>query len=220
MRALLANVSHDLKTPLTSITGYAQSLVDGTAAAGDHERIGGVIREEAEHVNRLLADLLYLGQIDAGQLIALRDDVPLEAVVERCVRRMAPAAADRNVNVAVDVEPEAILRAVDPEKIERALTNVLDNAVKFTDAGGAISVRGWRDDGAIACSVRNTGPQIAEDDLGRIFDRFFRSDRARRSSQGSGLGLAISRELMALHGGTITAHNEPDGVTFEVRLPL
>jgi signal transduction histidine kinase len=224
MRALLANVSHDLKTPMTSITGYAQSLNDGTAAPEDAPHIGQIIEEEAQHVNRLLGDLLYLSEIDAGQVITRREDVPLNDVVERCVRRIEPAARASGIDVSLDVAPGARLYDVDPEKLERALTNVLDNAAKFTPHDGSITVRGWSENGArppvTRCAVTNTGPAIPEEDLPRVFDRFFRGDRSRRSASGSGLGLAITRELVELNRGDITVRNEPVGsVTFTLTFP-
>jgi signal transduction histidine kinase len=219
MRSLLANVSHDLKTPMTSITGYAQSLDDGTAQDADVPRIGRVIREEAEHVNRLLADLLYLAEIDAGELIRRREDADLAALLSRCVRRIEPVTRTKDVDVALDVSPGLELHAVDAEKLERAFSNVLDNAAKFTPHGGRIEVNAAGDGAAATVEIANSGEPIPPDDLPRIFDRFFRSDRARRTSGGSGLGLAIARELIELHGGRIRAANEAAGVRFSVQLP-
>jgi signal transduction histidine kinase len=224
MRALLANVSHDLKTPMTSITGYAQALRDGTAGPEDVQRIGDVISEEAQHVNRLLADLLYLGEIDAGQVVTRREDLPLESVVARCVRRIEPVAKAKDIDITMSMAPDAMLRDVDPEKVERALTNVLDNAAKFAPAGGEISIVGRRENGMgpaqVLCSITNSGSWIPEDDLSKLFDRFFRGDRARRTAAGSGLGLSIAKELIELNHGTLKAGNEPGGgVTFTVTLP-
>lgn len=217
MRALLANVSHDLKTPMTTITGYGQSLADGIASPEDAPRVGAIIRDEAEHVNRMLGDLLYLGEIDAGQIIRQREDAPLAALVARCARRIETLVAERRIGLTIDVGPDVILRNVDTEKIERALTNVFDNAAKFTPAGGSIAVRGWADT-AIHCSVTNTGAAIPEEDLARVFDRFYRGDRS-RGTAGSGLGLSIARELVELHGGHISAANTEDGVRLTVSLP-
>ncbi len=223
MRRLLANVSHDLKTPMTSITGYAQALTDGTAEPGDAARIGTVIREEAEHVNTLLADLLYLGEIDAGQVLTREEDVPLDAIVTRCVRRIEPSAQAKQIAVSVDVAPDAVLGRVDPDKLERAFTNILDNAAKFAPAGGTIEVRGWREKAPaprVYCTVRNSGTPIAAEDLPRLFDRFFRGDRARRTAAGSGLGLAIARQLVELNRGQVTARNDGDHhVLFTLVLP-
>ncbi|MHB8376245.1 MAG: sensor histidine kinase [Dehalococcoidia bacterium] len=224
MRRLLANVSHDLKTPMTSITGYAQALTDGTAEPDDAARIGTVIREEAEHVNTLLADLLYLGEIDAGQVLTRQEDVPLDAIVGRCVRRIEPSAQAREITVKVEVVPGLMLSRVDPDKLERALTNVIGNAAKFTPPGGKIEVRGWRDEShappRICCSVRNSGVRIPDEDLPRLFDRFFRGDRARRTASGSGLGLAISRQLVELNRGEISVRNDGENhVLFTLALP-
>jgi signal transduction histidine kinase len=219
MRALLANVSHDLKTPMTSITGYAQSLGDGTAAPEDAARIGNVIREEAEHVNRLLGDLLYLAEIDAGQLIPRSESVDAGSLLARCVRRVEPAAEAKGVAITVSSDGAAAIDGVDGEKLERALTNVLDNAVKFTPRDGAVAVTSRRENGYREFSVTNTGEPIPDDDLPRLFERFFRGDRSRRTSGGSGLGLAIARELVELNGGAISARNVPGGVSFTVRLP-
>lgn len=224
MRALLANVSHDLKTPMTSITGYAQALKDGTAEAEDVARIADVITEEAHHVNALLSDLLYLGEIDAGQVVTHREDASLEPLMSRCMRRVEPRMREKSIRVSVDMAEDTTLHDIDPDKLERALTNVMDNAAKFTPVGGNIAVRGWRENGTaparVVCSVTNSGEGIAPEDLPRVFDRFFRGDRARRTASGSGLGLAITRELVELNGGTIEARNEPTGgVTFEVSLP-
>lgn len=222
MRALLANVSHDLKTPMTSITGYAQALRDGTADAADAAQIGEIIGEEAAHVNRLLADLLYLGEIDAGQVITRREDVALADLVGRCVRRIEPRARASGIDVHVDLAEGAVLRGVDADKVERALNNILDNAAKFTPSGGEIRVTGAPStDGGrvIALDVSNTGSRIAEEDLPRVFDRFFRGDRARRTASGSGLGLAIARQLIELNGGAIRVANEVDGVRFSLSLP-
>ena len=223
MRALLANVSHDLKTPMTSITGYAQSLGDGTAGANDAERIGNVIREEAEHVNRLLGDLLYLAEIDAGQLLPRREDVSLEALLARCVRRIEAVARGNGIDITTDVDPDALLRGVDAEKLERAFTNVLDNAAKFTPPGGRITVQGAREgEMGVALTlveVTNSGTPIPDNDLPQLFERFFRGDRSRRTSGGSGLGLAIARELIELHAGRISVANGPGSVTVSIRLP-
>ncbi len=223
MHALLANVSHDLKTPMTSITGYAQSLGDGTADACDTERIANVIREEAEQVNRLLGDLLYLAEIDAGQVLPRREDASLPGLLSRCLRRIESATRERGIDITIDVDPGAVLGGVDAEKIQRAFTNVLDNAAKFTPDGGAITVRSMREEQPGAAmtlvEIENTSAPIPDDDLPRIFERFFRGDRSRATSGGSGLGLAIAKELVELHGGRISASSGPNSVTVSIRLP-
>ena len=219
MRTLVANVSHDLKTPMTSITGYAQALTDGTAGPEDVVRIGTVIREEAEHVNRLLEDLLYLGEIDANQVVARQEEVVVADLLARCLRRIDPAAASRGITVTCDAAGDLVLERADGEKLDRALTNIVENAAKFTPDGGAITVQAASDSGRVMIAIHNTGSHIAEEDLPRIFDRFFRGDRARRAASGNGLGLAIAREIIEMHGGSLTAANAGDGVTLTASLP-
>ena len=131
------------------------------------ERIANVIREEAEHVNSLVADLLYLGEIDAGHVLTHEEDVPLETLVARCVRRIEPTVHAKNIDVRVDVAPDATLVRIDPDKLERALTNVLDNATKFTPDGGDVEVRGWRENGTLARARLLLGPQLRRVDPGR-----------------------------------------------------
>lgn len=220
MRALVANISHDLKTPMTSITGYAQALTDGTAAPEDVQRIGHVIRDEAEHVNRLLEDLLYLGEIDANQVIARDETVDVADLVARCARRIEPRTAEKHIDVHIDVARGLLLQHADGEKLERALTNIVDNAAKFTPAGGRIDVRAVAAGADAEITVHNTGSRIAEADLPRVFERFFRADRARSGASGNGLGLAIAREIAELHGGSLAAGNTPEGVLLTLRVPL
>ncbi|HEY8172746.1 MAG TPA: HAMP domain-containing sensor histidine kinase, partial [Dehalococcoidia bacterium] len=153
-----------------------------------------------------------------------REDVPLDAVVERCVRRIEPIVRAKDIQLSVDTSDRAMLRDVDPEKLERAITNVLDNAAKFTPAGGEIAVRGWRENGALPAvtrfAVTNSGYPIPEDDLPRVFDRFFRGDRSRRTASGTGLGLAITRELVELNRGSIAvANTAQNSVTFTISIP-
>jgi signal transduction histidine kinase len=219
MRTLIANVSHDLKTPMTSITGYAKALTDGTADPEDVARIGAVIGEEAEHVNRLIDDLLYLGALDADESVQRRQDVALHELAARCVRRMEPLTSERGIAVTLDVPEGLVVRNADGEKLERALTNIVENAVKFTPDGGDIAIAGDDASSTAVLSVQNTGAPIPDEDLPRLFDRFFRGDRARRTSEGNGLGLAITSEIVALHGGSVTAANVPGGVRFTIALP-
>jgi signal transduction histidine kinase len=223
MRTLVANVSHDLKTPLTSILGFAQALRD--RAVEEPEAVaetGAIIHAEAERMRSLVEDLLFLSEIEAGQVVVAREAVDLGLLAVRAARRFEPALAERRVALRLAV-PEGLVVQGDSAKLERILDNLLDNARKYTPEGGRVEVRAVSEP---ACAVRlevfNTGSYIPPEDLPRVFDRFVRLDRARAPGQarGSGLGLAIAKELAELHGGTLTATSDSAGTTFTLLLPL
>lgn len=235
MRALVANVSHDLKTPLTSILGFAQALRDGRVQ-GDAEvqRLGGVIHEEALRLSSRLNDLLLLSELESGQALLQRAEIDLRTLLEPAVRRIEPDVTARGVQLAVDL-PEDISLSADAPKLERALENLLDNARKYTPAGGAIRVRSYSENGAAgrACvEVANSASDLAEEELPRLFERFYRHDRSRApagdaasaggrsaSGGGSGLGLSIARDIVELHGGALEATLHDGTIIFTARLP-
>jgi signal transduction histidine kinase len=198
LRNLIANVSHDLRTPLTSIQGYAEALADGVARPGDIERSARIIRDEARHASSLLANLLGLSEIESGEVVVRQVEYQVAELVQRCVRRLEPRAQERGIRIRLQ-ETELPLLVGDPEKVERAVCNIIENAVKF--AGSRIDVSLTRMDGCVAVSIANDGPAISEGDAPRIFDRFYRSSGP---SAGTGLGLAIARELIELNGGDVS----------------
>jgi signal transduction histidine kinase len=224
-RALIANVSHDLKTPLTSILGFSQALRDGAAETPEEvSDLSGIIHEEAERILAIVEDLLYLSQLESGEVALQRTPVKLDEVSARCLRRLEPLARERGV--AVKSERDAGLWVMgDAGQLERILDNLLNNAGKYTPPEGEISLstkRSKDDSSQVVVSVRNTGSYIAPADLERIFDRFYRADPSRGSATGgTGLGLAIVKDLVQLQNGTISASSSREqGTVFEVRLPL
>jgi signal transduction histidine kinase len=224
MRQLVANVSHDLKTPLTSILGFSQALRDGRAQdEPDAQRMGGVIYDEASRLSQRLNDLLYLSEIESGQALLEREDVDVERLVRQAVARIEDDVASRGVAISTELDAGMTVRADGP-KLERAVENLLDNARKYTPAGGEIAVRSYRDEAQarVCIEVANTAPGVSEEELPRLFERFYRLDGARgqRSADGTGLGLAIARDLVELHGGTLEATLDGGRLVFTIRLPL
>jgi signal transduction histidine kinase len=222
MRALVANVSHDLKTPLTSILGFAQALRDG-GAKGDEEtrRMGSVIYEEATRLNTRLNDLLYLAELESGQLVLQRDEIDVSRLVGGAVDRAKPASEARGVELAANLTPGLAVSGDGP-RIERVVENLIDNARKYTPTGGEIRVRDYAVDGRVNVDVVNSAPDITPDELPRLFERFYRRDRTRGNEHaraGTGLGLAIARELIELHGGTLTASLRDEEIAFTISLP-
>lgn len=223
-RALIANVSHDLKTPLTSILGFAQALKDGAAESPEQVvELGGIIHEEAGRILAIVEDLLYLSQIEAGEVVLQRVPVDVRELAQRSLRRMEPAARDRAVSVQVDV-PADLWVLGDSGKLERILDNLLDNARKYAPSGGRIvltAAGAGLGPNQVSIRVFNSGSYIPPGEIERVFDRFYRSDPSRRTAEGgTGLGLAIVRDLVRLQHGSISVQSDRStGTTFEVRLP-
>ena len=222
MRTLVANVSHDLKTPLTSILGFAQALRDGGAEdEAEVRRMGGVIYDEAARLTARLNDLLYLSELESGQALLQREEIDLRRLVEGTVRRIESDASARDVDVrlSIDLADGVTLRA-DGEKLERALENLLDNGRKYTPDGHEIRVRTYLEAGSAYIEVANPAPDLSAEEVPRLFERFYRRDRTRGGSTGSGLGLPIARDLIELHGGTLEARVVEGEIVFTTRLPL
>jgi signal transduction histidine kinase len=225
MRTLVANVSHDMKTPLTSILGFSQALRDGEAADGEAGRMATIIHEEAQRLNRRLSDLLYLSELESGQVVMQLEEVDLGDLLRREIVNMEPDVTRRRIVLQADL-PDSAVALTDGQKLERAIENLLDNARKFTPEGGRIEVRGGRDSsGQVWAEVGNTANGLEADELPLLFERFYRRDRSRndngnRGSQaGSGLGLPIAKDLVELLGGRLSASLRDGEVVFRVELP-
>ncbi len=234
-RDLVANVSHELKTPLTSIQGFSLALLDGTA--GDEQSRGRavtIIHEEAGRMRRLVDDLLDLARLEAGQVSLAREPVDMADLLRACATRFV-SAADQ-AGIAVEVQAPLSLPPVvgDPDRLGQVFGNLVDNAIKHSagaSGGGRVALSVEQQDQMVACSVTDNGPGIPADDLPRVFERFYQVDksRARRSglpnssgqARGAGLGLAIAKEIVQAHGGRISAESvEGLGTRFTVYLPV
>jgi len=225
MRTLVASVSHDMKTPLTSILGFSQALRDQTETPAGTLRMATIIHEEAERLNARLNDLLYLAELESGQVVLHQDEVDLGEVLEKAAERVAQDAARRNITVTVERGDVASIHT-DGQKLERAIENLLDNARKFTPDGGQIFVRRGPWDGGIWLEVANTVDGLEAEELPRLFERFYRRERDRsgdgqRTGQaGSGLGLPITQDLVELLGGRLEASLRDGQLSMRVDLPL
>ncbi len=213
-RDLLADVSHELKTPLTSIRGFSQALLDGVAE--DPQQAAAVITEEAERIQFLLDDLLYLSEIESGTLALSLEELDVDDVIEATVQRFRYQAGEAGVEVATALDG-ATLRA-DGRRLEQVFANLIDNAIRFTDE--RVLVRSYVDGDALTVEVHNGGPPIPTEDLAHVFDRFYQADPA-RTGRHRGLGLSIVRELVQAHGGEVHVESSEDtGTVFIARLPL
>jgi signal transduction histidine kinase len=236
MRDFLANVSHDLRTPLTSIEGFAQAMLDGTIKTPDeYTDAARIIRDEAERMHRLVEDLLYLSKIESGQIAVERKSLDVSDLLQACIRQVEPQASHAGLSVQLDAPPLPTVMA-DSHRLQQVFVNLLDNAVKHTPAGGMIQVRAHSEADRVklaetsrtkgktapvwvAVEVHNSGSHIPPEHVNRIFERFYRVDRS-RSDDGSGLGLAIVREIVQAHNGRVTVKSDvATGTTFTVYLP-
>jgi signal transduction histidine kinase len=225
----VANVSHELRTPLTSIKGYVEALLDGAKDNPEEAtRFLQIILKQSDRLNLILEDLLQLSQIESGQVQFKREPVSLSALVERLLPLIKPMADKKRQSLTVAIPPDLPSVSGDEDRLVQVLTNLVDNASKYTPEGGTIHVAGSvvrrRTGGPaqVELSVTDTGIGIPEADRPRIFERFYRVDKARsREMGGTGLGLSIVKHIVEGHGGKIWVEgNQPVGSRFVLRLPV
>ncbi len=222
LREFLANVSHELKTPLTSIQGFSQAMVDGSLKTqDDFLEAGKIINQEAVRMRGLVDDLLYLSQVEAGEAVLQLDDVNPNDLLIATRDRFRRRAEQANITLTVDTGPAAVLRA-DARRIEQAVANLVDNAIRHTPAGGRVHLGSAAANGSIYVSVLNTGSFIPPEATLRIFDRFYQVDPAQARADGNtGLGLAITKEIVEAHDGHVDVRSDrDDGTQFTISLPL
>jgi signal transduction histidine kinase len=205
-RELVAWASHDLRAPLASMQAMIEAIEDGLAAPEDYL---ATMRQQVRTLTVLVDDLFELARIDAGALTLELERTRMRDVVESALDLMRPEAATRHVELVAHVDDDASAD-VAPEKIERVLFNLLTNAVRHTPGDGSVAVHVARRDDEILVQVEDTGSGLEPEARERMFERFWRADRA-RSGSGAGLGLAIARGLVEAHGGRIWAENRSQG---------
>jgi signal transduction histidine kinase len=220
LREFLANVGHELKTPLTSIRGFAQAMIDGTLETPEERaRAARVIDAESRRVLHLVGELLDLSRIESGQQRMALAPVNVGELLAHVRDVFALRAAD--AGVALNIPPSGALAVTaDFDRIEQVLGNLLDNAFRHAPRGGSIEAGARESGAAIELYVADDGPGIPDDELPHVFDRFYRGGLDEPQSPGAGLGLAICREIVRAHGGTMRAANRPGGGTeFAFTLP-
>jgi two-component system phosphate regulon sensor histidine kinase PhoR len=211
-RDFVANVSHELRTPLTAIRGYVEALGDGDTTAEESRRFLDIIARHSERMERLVKDLLRLARLDAGQETLELVSCDTRGLIDGVVSDLVRNAEQRGQRVVVSVAPGGEKVRVDPAKLHDALRNLIANAINYAPEKTTIDVAATPVDGRVAIAVSDEGPGIPEEDLSRVFERFYRVDKSRaRDPGGTGLGLAIVRHLIELHGGSVRAENRPEG---------
>jgi signal transduction histidine kinase len=220
-RQLLADVSHELMTPLTAIRGYAETLTLPQFGPGapDGQRYVRIIQEEVDRIERLVGDLLDLARFEAAGITMVSESVAVSELFDRVVARLEQAARDKQVTIHVVLPDEEMEVQGDGRRLEQALQNLAANALRHTPAGGRITLAAEPRPDSTRIRVADTGVGIAPEHLPHIFERFYKADPS-RSAAGSGLGLSIVKAIVERHGGRVAATSVPgQGTTFEIELP-
>ena len=221
-RDFVANVSHELRTPLSIVRGYIETLLDNPKTSDKElSRILRVMERHSKRLGLLVDDLLTLAQLESRNTTLQFSDVQLAELFESVIRDWGKQLAEKRLKVAVDLSPDAQTIRADETRLHEVLYNLLDNAVKYSRENGEIHLQAAQHGHEIMLSVTDNGIGISKDDLPRIFERFYRADKARsRELGGTGLGLAIVKHIAQLHGGRVEAESEPGrGTTIRVVLP-
>jgi two-component system phosphate regulon sensor histidine kinase PhoR len=221
-RDFVANVSHELRTPLSILRGYIETMLDDPKMSrGETTRILEVMDQHSKRLGLLANDLLTLAHLESGSSSLQVQEIDLLRFLSDLVRDWAKKFLTKGLEAVVDVAENCSTIRADEERLREIFDNLLDNALKYSDKGGAIRLAAERRDGDVAISVGDRGVGISQDDLPRIFERFYRADKARsRDLGGTGLGLSIVKHIAQLHGGRVEAESElGKGTTIRVILP-
>ncbi len=223
-RELVANISHDLRTPLASIQGYVETLLlkEKTLSPYKKEAYLEIILESTQKLSRLVEQLFELSKLDANQALPNREPLALPDLVQDIAQKFYPAAEKLGVDLLI-ADPDAhTLVYADIGMIERALQNLIENALHFTPEGGIIQIEVWDNAETVSVRVTDTGCGIAPEDLPHIFDRFYQADKSRpQDAAGAGLGLAIAKKIIEMHGGSISVESKMQvGASFRFDLPI
>jgi len=218
----LSKVSHEFRTPLTSIRLFTQTLMEPRPLTDEQRsQCLQMLDHETERLSTMIGRLLDFGRMEAGKMLYHRQPESVTSVVDAAVRAFEPIRLREQVSLATDVAPGLPPILADRAMLSQALLNLLQNAAKYGGEGCAIDLSCQSEDGRVALSVADTGPGIPRRERRRIFERFYRiDDRLSREQEGSGLGLAIVRHVVQAHGGKVTVRNRPEGgAEFRILLP-
>jgi signal transduction histidine kinase len=220
-RSFVANVSHELKTPMTSIGGFIDGMLDGTIPAADHEKYLTLVSGEVQRLSRLVTGMLNLSKIEAGELQMKRVSFDLSEMLFTTLLSFEQSIAAKQIELIGLDALVPISVTGDKDLLTQVFYNLIDNAVKFTPKGGQISLRAEQGRMALRIILRNSGAGIPSEELGHIFERFYKTDKSRSyDTRGAGLGLYLAKTIVTMHGGTISAGSDGASWTeFTVELP-
>ena len=210
-RSFIANVSHDLRTPMTTISGFVGGILDGTIPPEEEKRYLSIVMDETNRLSRLVTDLLDISKLEQGKFPLEKRELDINELIRLSVIKLEKRITEKNIHLTVNFQSDSQWVLADKDSIQRVLTNLLDNALKFTDEGGFMDIRtGTVDKNKTFVSTQNSGMGIDKEDLKHIFDRFYKTDKSRSlDKNGTGLGLFIVKNIINAHGETVWAESEP-----------
>ena len=217
-REFVANVSHELRSPITSISGFVQGMEDGTIPPEEHPHYLAIVSDEARRLTKLIGDLLALSRLERDDAALTLRDFDICEMLRRAIIRRMNDLDERRMEVACDFEADSLLVHADADRIEQVVVNLLDNAIKFTPDGGRITLRCRTEKGLCLVTVSDNGAGILPEDRPHVFDRFFTADRAHTAGKGTGLGLSICQRIMQMHGQQIRLEDTLEGAAFTFTL--
>lgn len=218
-RQMTADIAHDLRSPLSVISGYAEALSDGKLP-GTPE-VYNILHQETRHLNTLVEDLRLLSLADAGELSLTLQSISPQLFLQRVAARHSVSAGQKNINLRLEPASNLPDILVDVERMLQVFDNLLVNAFRYTSAGGEVTLSAQAIEQGVTLTIRDNGCGINAEDLPHIFDRFYRGDKARNNNGESGLGLAIAKSIVETHGGTINVESHPgQGTAFTISVPV
>lgn len=222
-RDLIAWLTHDLQTPLTSIRVQIEAIVDGVITEPqDINRYLQSTQKQVKSLSILIDDLFQIAQIDAGGIVIQPVTSSLRDLISDTLESFSAIADEKGISLTGEITEDIDPVLLDPNKINRVLNNLVRNAIQYTQKGGSIEIKAWRERNEIHIRIKDTGEGIADEDLPLVFDRFYRGEKSRNKQLGgTGLGLAIAKGIVQAHRGTITVNSKKGkGTTFSIKLPL
>ena len=219
-REFVANVSHELRSPITAIRGYIEGMLDGTIPEEGREKYLSIVSDESRRLSHLIGELLALSRLEREDAALDYTDFDVCDLMERVFLRRTGDLEKRSLDIDCDFDPEPCFVHADMARIDQVLVNLIDNAIKFTPDGGLITLRVRAEGGLCTVTVQDNGVGILPEDRPRVFERFFTADRAHTSGKGTGLGLSICQRILEMHGQRIRLLEVEEGSAFAFTLEL